>query len=40
MANTIQHLGINYLTGAAPDVQDPLRHDLTSEITQIDKLCA
>jgi hypothetical protein len=40
MANTIQQLGINYLIGAAPDVQDPLRHDLTSEITQIDKLCA
>jgi hypothetical protein len=40
MANTIQQLGINYLTGATPDVQDPLRHDLNSEITQIDKLCA
>jgi hypothetical protein len=40
MANTIQQLGINYLTGAAKDVQDPLRNDLNSEITQIDKLCA
>jgi hypothetical protein len=40
MANTIQQLGINYLTGATPDVQDPLRNDLKSEITQIDKLCA
>ena len=28
LANTIQQLGINYLTGAAPDVQDPLRKDL------------
>jgi hypothetical protein len=40
MANTIEQLGINYLTGAAAAVQDPLRHDLNSEITQIDKLCA
>jgi hypothetical protein len=40
MANTIQQLGINYLTGATPDVQDPLRNDLKSEITQLDKLCA
>jgi hypothetical protein len=40
MANTIQQLGINYLTGAAKDVQDPLRNDLNSEITQINKLCA
>jgi hypothetical protein len=40
MADTIQQLGINYLTGATPDVQDPLRNDLKSEITKIDKLCA
>jgi len=40
IANTIQQLGINYLTGATPDVQNPLRNDLKSEITQIDKLCA
>jgi hypothetical protein len=40
MANTIQQLGINYLNRATPDVQDPLRNDLKSEITQIDKLCA
>jgi hypothetical protein len=40
MANTIQQLGINYLAEATPDVQDPLRNDLKSEITQIDKLCA
>jgi hypothetical protein len=40
LANTIEQLGINYLTEATPDVQDPVRHDLNSEITQIDKLCA
>jgi hypothetical protein len=40
LANTIQQLGINYLTGAGKDVQDPLRTDLNSQITQIDKLCA
>ena len=40
MANTVQQLGINYLAGATLDVQDPLRNDLKSEITQIDKLCA
>jgi hypothetical protein len=40
MANTIEQLGINYLTGATKDVQDPLRNDLNSQITQIDKLCA
>jgi hypothetical protein len=40
MANTIQQLGINYLTGAGKDVQDPLRNDLNSQITQIDKMCA
>jgi hypothetical protein len=39
MANTIQQLGINYLTQAPPAVQDPLRNDLSSEITQINKLC-
>jgi hypothetical protein len=40
LANTIEQLGINYLTGAGNDVQDPVRKDLNSEITQIDKLCA
>jgi len=40
LANTMQQLGINYLTGAGKDVQDPLRKDLNSQITQIEKLCA
>jgi hypothetical protein len=40
MANTIEQLGINYLTQAGADVQDPLRKDLDSQITQLDKLCA
>jgi hypothetical protein len=39
-ATTIGQLGMNYLTEAAPDVQNPLRKDLDSQITQIDKLCA
>jgi hypothetical protein len=39
-ANTIEQLGINYLIQAGNAVQDPLRHDLDSQITQIDKLCA
>ncbi len=40
MANTIQQLGMNYLTDAAPDAQAPIRKDLDDEITQIMKLCA
>lgn len=40
LANTIEQLGINYLIGAGPAVQDPVRHDLDSEITQLGKLCA
>lgn len=40
MADTIQQLGINYLTDAAPDVQNAVRKDLNSEIAQLDKLCA
>jgi hypothetical protein len=39
-ANTIQQLGINYMTDAGAAVQDPLRHDLDSQISQLDKLCA
>jgi hypothetical protein len=39
MANTIEQLGINYLTDAAPDAQAPIRKDLDTEITQITKLC-
>jgi hypothetical protein len=40
LADTIQQLGINYLNGAAPDVQNALRKDLDNQITQINKLCA
>jgi hypothetical protein len=39
-ANTVEQLGINYLSQAGAAVQDPLRNDLNSQITQIDKLCA
>jgi hypothetical protein len=39
-ANTIQQLGINYLADAGNGVQDPIRHDLDSQISQLDKLCA
>ncbi len=39
LANTVQQLGINYLTRAGNDVQDPIRKDLNNEITQIDKMC-
>ncbi len=39
-ANTIQQLGINYLADASAGVQDPIRHDLDSQISQLDKLCA
>ena len=40
LANTIQQLGINYLNQAPPIVQDPVRKDLTDELSQLDKLCA
>lgn len=40
LATTIEQLGINYLTEAGNDVQNPLRENLNNEITQIDKLCA
>ncbi|OBK40117.1 hypothetical protein A5658_22420 [Mycobacterium sp. 1245111.1] len=39
-ANTIEQLGTNYLAGAGPEAQDPLRKDLDSQIAQADKLCA
>jgi hypothetical protein len=39
-ANTIEQLGINYLTNAGADTQNSLRHDLDSQIAQLDKLCA
>jgi len=40
LANTIQQLGINYLNQAPGSVQDPVRKDLTNELSQLDKLCA
>lgn len=40
MANTIQQLGINYLTDAGPDIQNAIRKDLNDQIAQLDKLCA
>lgn len=38
MADTVEQLGVNYLAGA-DNLQDPLRHDLDSEIQQINGLC-
>ncbi len=38
-ASTIQQLGINYMTDAGAAVQDPLRHELDSQISQLDRLC-
>lgn len=40
LATTIEQLGVNYLTEASNDVQNPLRETLNNEITQIDKLCS
>ncbi len=39
-ANTMQQLGVNYLAEAGAAVQDPIRHDLDSQISQLEKLCA
>jgi hypothetical protein len=39
-ANTMEQLGINYLSNMGADAQDSLRHDLDSQITELDKLCA
>lgn len=39
-ANTIEQLGINYMNNAVAEVQNSLRHDLDSQIAQLDKLCA
>ncbi len=38
--NTTEQLGINYMIGEGADVQGQLRHDLDSQIAQLDKLCA
>lgn len=39
MANTIEQLGVGYLEAASNIVLDPLRHDLDSQVTQINELC-
>jgi hypothetical protein len=39
-ANTIEQLGTNYLIGAGPEAQDPLRKDLDAQIAAADKLCS
>lgn len=41
MANTMQELSINYLAGAAADssVQQPLRENLSSVLSDLDQLC-
>src|SRR6185437_15040833 len=39
MANTIEQLGVGYLEAATNIVLDPLRHDLDSQVRQIDNLC-
>ncbi len=39
-ANTVEQLGINYMVNAGAEAQDPLRKDLDSQITQLDKMCA
>lgn len=40
MANTSEQLGVNYLANADDSLQMPLRKDLDSQITQLNKLCA
>lgn len=39
MANTLEQLGVGYLEAASNIVLDPLRHDLDSQVAQINKLC-
>jgi hypothetical protein len=39
MANTIEQLGVGYLAGATSIVLDPLRHDLDSQVAEINKRC-
>ncbi len=38
-ATTIEQLGVNYLTNATNDVQNPVRQTLNNEINQLDTLC-
>lgn len=39
VATTIEQLGINYLTDAAPDIQNAVRKELDSQIAEMGKLC-
>lgn len=39
-ATIVEQLGVNYLAESDATAQDPLRHDLDSQIKQLDKLCA
>jgi hypothetical protein len=39
MSNTIEQLGVGYLESATSLVLDPLRHDLNSQVEQINSLC-
>jgi hypothetical protein len=39
MGTTIEQLGVGYLEAASNIVLDPLRHDLDSQVAQINKLC-
>ena len=39
-SNTVQQLGINYLTDETPNAQNAVRKDLDSQIAQLDKLCS
>src|ERR1700733_7955985 len=39
MGNTLEQLGVGYLEAATNIVLDPLRHDLDSQVAQINKLC-
>jgi hypothetical protein len=38
-ATTIEQLGMNYLTDASNDVQNPLRQTLNNQINQLDTMC-
>jgi hypothetical protein len=40
IADTIEQLGSAYLADATPAVLDPLRHNLDSQISEANKLCA
>jgi hypothetical protein len=39
LATTLEDLGVNYLAGATPLVQDPLRHNLDGQLADVDGRC-